>query len=111
MMLFLSVLILTLSFSTVLTAFVTPNSINPFNNCCDLEFRQLIFSQIVNMPKVYQFEEFCNNLQSSPTSGYCDTLTDGGDWLVIQRRQDGTENFHRNWADYEVGFGSLTGEF
>ena len=109
-MLLPKVLILTISLSAVLAAFVT-NNVSPIKNCCDLGFRQLIFSQTVNNPKVYQFKRFCNNRQSSPTGGYCDTLTDGGGWLVVQRRNDGSENFHRNWADYEVGFGSLTGEF
>jgi len=45
------------------------------------------------------------------TPVYCDTTTDGGGWLVFQRRQDGAVDFFRNWADYKHGFGNLTTEF
>ena len=42
----------------------------------------------------------------------CDMTTDGGGWMVIQRRlPNGTVNFTRCWNDYENGFGDLDGEF
>ncbi|XP_052251069.1 ficolin-1-like [Dreissena polymorpha] len=46
-----------------------------------------------------------------PLQVYCDQTTAGGGWTVIQRRQDGSENFTRSWIDYAYGFGSLKGEF
>ncbi|XP_033633121.1 ficolin-3-like [Asterias rubens] len=43
---------------------------------------------------------------------YCNMDTDDGAWwIVIQRRQDGSVDFFRNWTEYEVGFGSLANEF
>ena len=42
---------------------------------------------------------------------YCDTISGAGGWLIFQRRQDGSVNFHRGWGEYEDGFGSLYGEF
>ena len=39
--------------------------------------------------------------------------TDGGGWIVIQRRNAsmGWVNFVRGWTDYKKGFGDLDGEF
>ena len=43
---------------------------------------------------------------------HCDMETDGGGWIVIQRRiANGTVNFYRNWEDYVNGFGDLESEF
>ncbi|KAM6100793.1 LOW QUALITY PROTEIN: tenascin-X-like, partial [Pterocles gutturalis] len=46
-----------------------------------------------------------------PLRVFCDMETDGGGWLVFQRRQDGGTNFWRGWDEYARGFGNLSGEF
>ena len=41
----------------------------------------------------------------------CDTQTDGGGWVVIQRRMSNTVDFNRNWNNYTQGFGDLESNF
>ncbi|XP_063792806.1 ficolin-2-like isoform X2 [Pseudophryne corroboree] len=43
---------------------------------------------------------------SKPLKVMCDMHTDGGGWIVVQRRWDGGVDFTRNWESYKVGFGS-----
>jgi len=42
---------------------------------------------------------------------FCDQTTDGGGWIVFQKRLDGSVDFFLDWSDYKVGFGDLNGEF
>ena len=64
---------------------------------------------------VYEIGELCATrpfYTPSKQFAYCDMKSDGGGWIVIQKRVPrGKENFTRNWTDYENGFGDLSGEF
>ena len=91
---------------------VTPVVINVNGSCCEIkssdDFKFSLSSQV--MSGVYNITNFCGNCKSV-AQGYCDTNSDGGGWLVVQRRKDGSVSFNRGWIEYEEGFGDLNGEF
>ena len=80
-------------------------------SCCDIAMKCCsYFSTTTRQPAIYKITDCCD--EGLVTQGYCDTITDLGGWLVIQRTQQGTnEDFHRFWLDYERGFGNLKSEF
>ncbi|KAL1375577.1 hypothetical protein pipiens_004632 [Culex pipiens pipiens] len=45
-----------------------------------------------------------------PFEVFCDQEYEGGGWIVVQNRYDGSVHFYRGWNDYERGFGDLEGE-
>ncbi|XP_035698399.1 uncharacterized protein LOC118431370 [Branchiostoma floridae] len=55
-------------------------------------------------------ESGVNAISSPRVFVYCDMRNSGGGWTMIQRRQDGSVDFAKNWAGYEQGFGNLDGE-
>ena len=83
------------------------NTIN--GTCCEIKSNKFKFATAINS-RVYNITNFCG-ICEEVAEGYCDGATAGGGWLVVQRKQDGSVDFNRGWADYEEGFGSLTGEF
>ena len=83
---------------------------NIFGSCCKIRdlgiFSSSLKSRVYNIANFGGYGDY-----DAVVKGYCDANTARGGWLVILRRIDGSVDFHRNWQDYEHGFGNLYGEF
>ncbi|KAM3659883.1 tenascin isoform 2-T2 [Ammospiza maritima maritima] len=49
--------------------------------------------------------------KAQPLQVFCDMGEDGGGWIVFLRRQNGKQDFYKNWNTYVAGFGDPKEEF
>ncbi|XP_051492690.1 tenascin isoform X2 [Apus apus] len=54
---------------------------------------------------------YLNGDRAQPLQVFCDMGEDGGGWIVFLRRQNGKEDFYKNWKTYVAGFGDPKDEF
>ena len=87
--------------ATNMTEKTTPSQVPVFKDCRDA------LNNSYTQSGVYTIQP--DSLP--PFDVFCDMDTDGGGWTVFQRRQDGSEDFYRNWVNYTNGFGNLSNEF
>uniref|UniRef100_A0A8D0GCJ9 Tenascin XB n=1 Tax=Sphenodon punctatus TaxID=8508 RepID=A0A8D0GCJ9_SPHPU len=86
------------------TSFTTGRVTYPFPRDCSEE--------LLNGPASSQETTiYLGGERERPLQVYCDMETDGGGWMVFQRRMNGEMDFWRDWQDYVTGFGNLSREF
>uniref|UniRef100_A0A2C9KCR8 Fibrinogen C-terminal domain-containing protein n=1 Tax=Biomphalaria glabrata TaxID=6526 RepID=A0A2C9KCR8_BIOGL len=70
------------------------------------------FSPPKSCRDIYSTEDRVVVTLASGLKVMCDTKTDGGGWIIFQRRINGKVDFYRGWKEYRDGFGDyIIGEF
>ncbi|RXM99340.1 Tenascin-N [Acipenser ruthenus] len=89
---------------TVETTFTTVGELFPFPMDCTQAMKNGNTSNGI-------YTIYLNSDRSKPMKVYCDMTTDGGGWIVIQRRNSGKIDFLKRWKNYTQGFGDMNEEF
>uniref|UniRef100_A0A8C8FJM8 Tenascin N n=1 Tax=Oncorhynchus tshawytscha TaxID=74940 RepID=A0A8C8FJM8_ONCTS len=86
------------------TTFKTVGLLHPFPmDCTQIKTNGNMASGIYTI--------YINSDRTKPMDVYCDMDTDGGGWVVLQRRNNGQMDFMKRWRPYMAGFGNMTDEF
>uniref|UniRef100_A0A8C0BKI7 Tenascin n=1 Tax=Buteo japonicus TaxID=224669 RepID=A0A8C0BKI7_9AVES len=88
----------------ILTIFTTTGLLYPYPKDCS---QALLNGETTS--GVYTV--YLNGDKAQPLQVFCDMSEDGGGWIVFLRRQNGKEDFYKNWKTYVAGFGDLKDEF
>uniref|UniRef100_A0A669QCT7 Tenascin n=1 Tax=Phasianus colchicus TaxID=9054 RepID=A0A669QCT7_PHACC len=89
---------------TIQTVFTTTGLLYPYPKDCS---QALLNGEVTS--GLYTI--YLNGDRTQPLQVFCDMAEDGGGWIVFLRRQNGKEDFYRNWKNYVAGFGDPKDEF
>ncbi|KAM6372094.1 tenascin isoform 3-T3 [Pluvialis apricaria] len=89
---------------TILTIFTTTGLLYPYPKDCS---QALLNGETTSG----LYTVYLNGDKAQPLQVFCDMGEDGGGWIVFLRRQNGKEDFYKNWKTYVAGFGDPKDEF
>ncbi|XP_030317174.1 tenascin isoform X2 [Calypte anna] len=89
---------------TILTIFTTSGLLYPYPKDCS---QALLNGETASG----LYTVYLNGDKAQPLQVFCDMGEDGGGWIVFLRRQNGKEDFYKNWKTYVAGFGDPKDEF
>ncbi|XP_054704375.1 tenascin isoform X1 [Grus americana] len=89
---------------TIQTVFTTTGLLYPYPKDCS---QALLNGETTSG----LYTVYLNGDKAQPLQVFCDMGEDGGGWIVFLRRQNGKEDFYKNWKSYVAGFGDPKDEF
>jgi len=65
-----------------------------------LGYGHFTFSRNTRQSGIYVIPNVCRD-DHLKAEAYCNTISGGGGWLVVQKGQDGSVDFNMTWVEYE----------